>query len=378
MGRYDRAFPALVGSPLTSAVAPATPDWNAILEPYRKPEVWRSTFQLVNTAVPFVLLWALMLWSLQVGYWLTLLLAFPTSMMMMRLFIFQHDCGHGSFFKSRRANGIVGSIIGVVMLIPYSYWRRTHAIHHATSGNLDQRGFGDIDTLTVREYLGMSRSKRIRYRLYRHPLVMLVFGAFYQFVIKHRFPTDTPKNWKQAWLSVWWTNAAIAAVVAVMWLTIGIDRFLLVQLPLTLISGTAGVFMFYVQHQYKDTYWRYREAWDYYAAGLEGSSYFELPRILHWCTGNIGYHHIHHVSSRIPNYHLRRAWEENPELQQVTRLSIPESIKTLWLSLWDEGSKQLVGFRELPAIRARLESELEGGQEIRAPRPEVVPRTWRE
>ena len=340
--------------------------------------MWRSVYQLADTAIPFVALWMTMLWSLQVGYWLTLLLAFPTAMFMIRLFIFQHDCGHGAFFKSRRANTVVGSIIGVVMLIPYSYWRRTHAIHHATSGNLDHRTFGDIDTLTVREYLSLSRSKRLQYRLYRHPFVMLGFGPFYQFVIKHRFPADAPRSWKREWMSVWTTNLAIAAVVTAMWLTVGIDRFLQVQLPLTMISGSVGVFLFYVQHQYEDTYWRYRESWDYYAAGLEGSSYFNLPRILHWFTGNIGYHHIHHVSSRIPNYHLARAWTEVPALQEVTWLSIPESLKTLRLTLWDEDSRQLIGFRDLPAVRTRLERDLAEGETIRPPKPEVVPEGWRE
>ena len=199
----------------SSAAARPAPDWNALLAPYQKPEVWRSVYQLTNTALPFVALWIAMLWSLEVGYWLTLLLAIPTSLFMIRLFIFQHDCGHGAFFKSRRANTMVGSIIGVVMLIPYSYWRRTHAIHHATSGNLDQRGFGDIDTLTVREYLNLSRWKRLQYRLYRHPLVLLGVGPLYQFVIKHRFPTDTPRSWKREWKSVWATNFAIAAIAAV-------------------------------------------------------------------------------------------------------------------------------------------------------------------
>lgn len=362
---------------MSTAVSPAPPDWNALLEPYRKPEIWRSAYQLTDTAIPFVALWMAMLWSLEVGYWLTLLLAIPTSLFMIRLFIFQHDCGHGAFFKSRRANTVVGSIIGVVTLIPYSYWRRTHAIHHATSGNLDQRNFGDIDTLTVREYLNLSRWKRLQYRVYRHPWVMLGVGPLYQFIIKHRFPADTPRSWKREWMSVWATNIAVAAVVAVMWFTIGIERFLLVQLPLTLLTGSLGVFLFYVQHQYKDTYWRYREAWDYYAAGLEGSSYFNLPKILHWCTGNIGYHHIHHVCSRIPNYHLERAWNEIPALQEVTWLSIPDSLKTLRLSLWDEDSRQLIGFRELTAVRERLERDLDDGETVRPPKPDVVPRAWR-
>ncbi len=194
---------------------------------------------------------------------------------------------------------------------PYGYWRKTHAIHHATSGNLDTRGFGDIDTLTVREYLSRPWIKRVLYRLYRHPAVLLLIGPTYQFVIKHRFPLDTPRAWKREWASVHWTNAGLVAVLAVMWFTIGLDRFLLVQLPITLIAGSMGVFLFYVQHQYEDTYWRYRETWDYYAAGLEGASHFRLPAVLQWFTANIGLHHIHHLCSRIPNYHLQQCYDEN-------------------------------------------------------------------
>ncbi len=347
-----------------------------MLAPYRQPVVWRSVFQLANTALPFVVMWLAMLWSLEASYWITLLLAVPTSLFIIRLFIIQHDCGHGSFFGSRRWNAIVGSVIGVLTLIPYAYWRRTHAIHHATSGNLDQRTFGDIDTLTVREYLRLPRPKRVGYRFYRHPLVMLVVGPLYQFIVKHRYPADIPRSWKREWVSVWATNVALAGVVAVMWLTIGIDRFLLVQLPITLLSGSLGVFMFYVQHQYEDTYWRYREAWNYYAAGLEGSSYFELPRILQWFTGNIGFHHIHHVCSRIPNYFLERAWKEIPQLRDVTRLSVLESLKTLRLSLWDEDSRQLVRFRDVPAIEARGARD-RGSAPVEPPKPDVVPKAWR-
>ena len=213
-------------------------DWNALMEPYMGSSRWRSLYQLFNTAVPFVALWALMLWSLSVSYWLTLALAVPTALFVMRMFIFQHDCGHQSFFKSRRANDVLGSIIGVLTLVPYHYWRRTHAIHHATSGNLDQRSFGDIDTLTVREYLGLSKRNRLAYRLYRNAIVMLVIGPIYQFIFKHRYPADAPRSWKREWASVHRTNAGLLVVVTIMWLTIGIDRFLLVQLPITLISGS--------------------------------------------------------------------------------------------------------------------------------------------
>ena len=345
------------------------------MAPYRRPRLRQSIIQIVDTAVPFAALWLAMLWSLEVGYWLTLLLSVPTSLLLVRLFILQHDCSHGSFFRSRAANATLGSILGVLTLVPFAYWRRTHALHHASSGNLDVRGFGDIDTLTVREYLSRPRLKRALYRLYRHPLVLLLIGPTYQFVVKHRWPFDMPRSWKREWASVHWTNLGIAAVVTVVWLAVGIERFLLVQVPVTLISGSIGVYLFYVQHQYEDTYWRYKEAWDYYAAGLEGASLFVLPKVLQWFTGNIGLHHIHHVSPKIPNYNLQRCYDENPALHGVTRLTIGASIRTLWLTLWDEGERRLVRFRDLRAIRRRLAAERDGGP-IEPAKPDAVPKIW--
>jgi omega-6 fatty acid desaturase (delta-12 desaturase) len=357
--------------------APAAVDWSAILAPYRQPSRWKSFRQLAGTSALLVVFWTATLWSLEIGYWLTLLMAVPAAMMVVRLFMLQHDCGHGSFFRSLWLNNLVGSILGVITLVPYTYWRKTHALHHATSGNLDGRDLGDIDTLTVREYLSRPWYKRLMYRLYRHPLVLLLVGPTWQFVLKHRLPLDIPRSWKREWTSVHLTNLGLAAVVAVMWLTVGIDRFLLVQLPITLIAGAVGVYLFYVQHQYEDTYWRYREAWNYFASGLEGASHLVMPKLLQWCTANIGLHHIHHVSARIPNYHLQRCFDENPILHKVTRLTLPASVKTLWLTLWDEDEKRLVGFRELRRIRDRLSREIGAGAQVLATKPEAVPRAWR-
>jgi omega-6 fatty acid desaturase (delta-12 desaturase) len=293
-----------------------------------------------------------MLKSLPYGYWLTLLLAIPTAGFLIRLFIIQHDCGHGSFFLSQAANNTLGSILGVVTLTPYAYWQRTHAIHHATAGDLERRGYGDVYTLTVKEYLRLPPHKRIAYRCYRSPLILLGLGPAFQFFLKHRFPLDPPRSWKREWASVHQTNLAILTILLVMWQTVGWERFLLVQLPVFLLAGAIGVWLFYVQHQFEDTYWQNRSSWDYYTAGLEGSSYYALPKILQWFTGNIGLHHIHHMSSLIPNYRLQECLDENPEFRQVKQLTLGESLKCFSLALWDEEQRKLIRFRDLRLSRS--------------------------
>jgi omega-6 fatty acid desaturase (delta-12 desaturase) len=321
--------------------------WNSILRPYWGPDARKSVIQLLTSAIPFVLLWYAMLRSLEVGYWLTLLLAIPTAGFMMRLFMIQHDCGHGSFFHSRRARDWLGFCIGVLLLTPYEYWRKTHAYHHAHSGDLDFRGFGDIDTFTVAEYRSWSRTKQLWYRVYRNPLVLFSVGPAFHFFVKHRYPWDIPRDWKQAWRSVWATNVAIVAVVAIMWHFVGIERFLLVQLPATLLACSMGVWLFYVQHQFEHTYWHWHEQWDFYDASLHGSSYLKLPAPLQWITANIGVHHVHHMSARIPNYKLQRVHDENPEFQVVTRVSLKDTWRLLNLTLWDEDERRLIRFRDL-------------------------------
>ena len=350
-------------------------DWPSLVKPYLTPSIWRSLYQLSNTAIPLAALWIVMAQSLgTIPYAVTLMLAVPTALLVVRLFIIQHDCGHGSFFSSRRLNNSVGFCIGVITLLPYTYWRRTHAIHHATSGNLDQRTFGDIDTLTVREYLGLSKTKRLLYRSYRHPLVLLLVGPIYQFIFKSRFPADTPRSWTREWASVHFTNLALASAIGLLWWAVGLRTFLLVQLPITIIAGSCGVFIFYVQHQYEDTYWRYREKWDYYQAGMEGSSHWVLPKVLQWFTGNIGIHHIHHVCSRIPNYYLQKCYDENPELHTARKLGFWASVKTLNKTLWDEDAGRLIRFRDLPTV---MQSITTSDGHTRATKPEAVPRNWR-
>ena len=326
--------------------------WNRILRPYWGADTRKSVTQLLASAIPFVLLWYAMLRSLEVGYWLTLILAVPTTGFLMRLFMIQHDCGHGSFFNSRKARDWVGRIIGVLLLTPYEYWRKTHAYHHAHSGDLNFRGFGDIDTYTVKEYLALPRGRRFGYRIYRNPFVLLSIGPLFHFVVKHRYPWDIPREWKHAWRGVWWTNAAIAGVVAVMWMTIGIKTFLMIQGPVTFLACVLGVWLFYVQHQFEHTYWHWHEQWDYYDASLYGSSYLALPKPLQWITANIGVHHVHHMSARIPNYKLQQVHDENPEFHVVTKMTMKDTWKLLTLTLWDEEHDRLIGFRDLRRMRA--------------------------
>ena len=276
----------------------------------------------------------------------------PTAAFMMRLFMIQHDCGHGSFFRSHAARQWVGRCIGVLLLTPYDYWKRTHAYHHAHSGDLDFRGFGDIDTFTVREYLSWPWYRRLRYRLYRHPFVLFVLGPLFIFLIKHRFPWDVPARWRQAWRAVFWTNLALVGVVVLLGETIGYGRFLLTHAPVQVFATTAGVWMFYVQHQFEQTYWDRHEDWDYYDASLYGSSYLNLPAPLRWLSANIGFHHVHHMSMRIPNYKLKRAHEENEEFHVVREVRIRDTLRLINLALWDEDSRRLIRFRDLKELQA--------------------------
>ena len=315
--------------------------------PYLGPDTARSVLQLTGTAVAFVGLWILSYLALQVSWLLTLALAVPTAGFLVRLFMIQHDCGHGSYFRSRKARDIVGFCIGVLTLTPYYYWRRTHAHHHAHSGDLDLRGFGDVETMTVKEYLASTPRQRLAYRLYRHPLIMLGIGPVVHFVVSHRYPHKVPREWKQAWASIWWTNACLVAVLVVAALTIGLVPFLMVQVPITLLAGSAGILLFYVQHQFEETYWDRDPNWDYFEAAVYGSSHLVLPRPLQWLTASIGIHHVHHLSSRIPNYRLQECLEANPDLQQATQVTLRDMARLFRLTLWDEETGRMVGFREV-------------------------------
>jgi acyl-lipid omega-6 desaturase (Delta-12 desaturase) len=320
---------------------------------YRQPNQVRSVVEIVITVGPFVFLWLLACFSLRFGYGFYLLLAVPAAGFLVRLFMIQHDCGHGSFFRRRLVNDWVGRVIGVFTLTPYDFWRRAHGIHHATSGNLDRRGIGDIDTLTVREYLALPRRRRFGYRIYRHPIVMFGVGPVYLFVLRHRLPFGFAREGLAPWISTMATNGAIATVVAGMMWWVGIRPFLLVHLPITFVAGAIGMWLFFVQHQFEHTVWSEDRDWSFSGAALYGSSYYDLPVVLRWFTANIGMHHIHHLCSRIPFYRLPLALRDHPGLVTVGRLTLVQSLACMRLVLWDETTRRLITFRELRNLPTR-------------------------
>lgn len=305
----------------------------------------RALWQLVTTVVPFCALWIVMAWSRHAGwnYGWTLLLALPTAALYVRLFIIQHDCSHGSFLKNAHANHGLGAVLGVVTLFPFAYWQKTHALHHATSGNLDKRQLGDIRTLTVREYAAKSPWARFCYRFYRSMPVMLGLGPLCQFVFKHRLPLGTPWKWKRAWRSVALNDLALLAIIAVVGVKLGWTMLLAVHVPVVALAGALGVWLFYVQHCFDQVYWARGPVWSSRRAALEGSSFYDLPAVLRWITCNIGYHHVHHLAPRIPNYHLRAA-HEALVLPGVRRFDLRGSLACARMKLWDEDRACMVGF----------------------------------
>ncbi len=329
----------------------AAADWRVAVAGFQHADTRRSVWQLVNSLGPYFALLLLMYFSLSVSYWLTLALAVPASGFLMRAFIIFHDAGHGSFFNSQRANHITGIITGIITFTPYYAWRHSHAIHHATSGDLDRRGVGDVWTMTVDEYLANPRWKRAAYRVFRFPLMTFGLGPLFMFLISHRF-YDVSTTGARERHSVVWTNLALLAIVVVAALTIGLDKYILIQLPIVWIGGAVGIWMFYVQHQFEGMVWEHHEQWNYVEAALQGSSFYKLPRILQWFTGSIGFHHIHHLSPRIANYNLESCHKASPLFQAVPPVTIRSSLKSLKLRLWDERSRRLVGFSAVKPRRA--------------------------
>lgn len=327
--------------------------WTQLLARYRQPSTGRSLVEIGITLLPLVALWVLAWAALDISYWLALPLAMAAAAFMVRLFLIQHDCSHGAFFRHRLANAWLGRALGVLTLTPHDLWRRTHATHHASAGNLDRRGVGDIDTLTVEEYRARPFWHRLRYRLYRHPLVMFGIGPAYMFFLQHRLPVGLMREGWRPWLSTMATNVAIGLAAALLIWLIGIKAFLLVHLPIMLFAASAGVWLFYVQHQFEHTTWTKDSDWDLHDAALRGSSYYDLPAFLRWLTANIGIHHVHHLCSRIPYYRLPRVLHDHPELRNVGRVTLLQSFRCVRLALWDETQRRLVSFREASALSKR-------------------------
>jgi len=328
--------------------------WLKNLAPYQTPDLARSIFEIVITAGLFIACWALIWLALDISYWISFALMLPAGGLLVRLFIIQHDCGHGAFFKRRAVNDWVGRVIGIFTFTPYDFWKRTHAIHHAGSGNLDRRGLGDIDTLTVREYRALSSGKKFLYRLYRNPIVLFVLGPAYQFFLQHRLPIGLMRRGWVPWISTMVTNVGIVVFVGFgMWLA-GVQEFLIIQVPVMLLATSIGVWMFYVHHQFKDTYWDHEKDWSKHEAALHGSSYYDLPGVLRWFSGNIGVHHVHHLCSHIPFYRLYDVLRDHPALADIRRITLMESFRCVPLTLWDEDSRQLISFRQFREYAATL------------------------
>ena len=311
---------------------------------YRGCDPGRSRRELVLTAVPFAACWGLMAYALSSGIWLGILLALPTAAFLVRLFMIQHDCGHGAFLTDRRANDWIGRAIGVLTVTPYDYWRRTHALHHASSGHLGRRGMGDVATLTVGEFRSRGRLGRLGYRAYRHPVVMFGLGPLYLFVLQHRLPVGLARAGLGPWASTIGTNAAIAVLAGAAIAALGWPVFLAVQLPVVALAATAGVWLFYVQHQFERTSWEAEGAWQLHEAALEGSSHYDLPPVARWFSANIGIHHVHHLVSRIPFYRLPEVLRDHPRLADVNRITLRQSLACPRLTLWDEEKRRLVSF----------------------------------
>lgn len=318
--------------------------WIEVISLYNKPDTRKSIWQIINSLGPYVALWVAMYYSLSISYLLTLGLSFLAAGFLVRMFIIFHDCGHGSFFKSARANRIVGTILGSLVFTPYDRWHLDHSIHHKTVGNLDKRGQGDVWTLTTEEYSKLSRGRKIFYSLYRHPILLFGIGPFVLFVIWFRFTRKGMEKPERR--SVYMTDLILLLLITSIILLMGWKAFLLIQLPVIYIATVAGVWLFYVQHQFEDVIWTRQEDWDYRKMAMEGSSFLKFPRVLQWFSGNIGYHHIHHLSPKIPNYNLERCHKENQMFDGIKPVTFVPSIRTSSLRLWNEQSGRLITFRQ--------------------------------
>lgn len=319
-------------------------NWQKLVKDYSTPNPLKSWWQVCSSLGPFFVLWWLAYKALGVSYWFTLGICFVAQIFMIRVFIIMHDCGHGNFFRSKVQRTIVGYITGILSCTPFFQWAKNHGYHHQTSGNLNKRGDGDIWTLTVSEYEELSQFRKFCYHFYRFPLINFIIGPIYLFQIRYRF-TEKTDGFKEK-LSVHITNVTMAVVILVLSYNIGFVNFLIIQGPILIMTQIVGCWLFYVQHQYKEVYWQKNESWNYYEAALKGSSYYKLPKFLQWWSGNIGFHHIHHLSHQIPNYNLEKCFKSNPVFQNSPSITFWESIKCAFLKLYDEKTQELITFKE--------------------------------
>jgi len=327
------------------ASRPDLSEWKAAVAGFQKPDAAKASWQIINTVGAYLLTWVLLYFVHDISWWLTVPLAILAGGLLVRVFIIFHDCGHGSTFKSRKANQFWGTVCGFLTFTPYSRWRWEHGRHHATSGNLDRRGIGDVWTLTVAEYQQSSRWRRLAYRVVRNPLILFLVGPLVLMIFIERLPSANGHVKERR--SVWVTNAVVGLLVTGLILTFGLVPYLIIQLIILSVAGSAGVWLFYVQHQYEHTYWAREDEWDYVAAALQGSSYYRLPRVLQWFSGNIGFHHIHHLNPAIANYHLQSCHESSALLQSVPSITLLSSLKSLKYRLWDESGHRLVSYRQM-------------------------------
>ncbi|WP_017379676.1 fatty acid desaturase [Paenisporosarcina sp. TG-14] len=316
-----------------------------LIAPFEKSDTTASVKQIINSIPPFFILWFLAYQSLEISVFLTVALAIVASGFVIRIFIIFHDCTHGSFFKSKKANAILGSITGIITLFAFEKWKRDHSIHHATSSNLDKRGTGDVWVMTIDEYIEASPGRRFGYRLYRNPLVMFGLGPLFLYLVSNRFNRKDAR--KKEKMNTYLINVAIVALYGFMIWLVGIQAFAIIQGTLLIVAGSLGIWLFYVQHQFEDSYFVEEEEWDYVKAAVDGSSFYKLPKVLQWLTGNIGYHHVHHLSPRIPNYKLEEAHESSPPLHQATTINLKTSLKSFNFRLYDESKKTFVTFKDV-------------------------------
>lgn len=327
------------------------PVWLAKLREYEGPDLKKSIIQIFTSFVPYLALMSLMLYLTAGGYpyWIVLLLTLPAAGFLMRVFIIVHDCTHSSFFKSQRACSIIGNIGSVLTFTAYSDWKRAHNLHHANVSKLEKRGIGDVWTMTVGEYEAAGKGKKLAYRIFRNPFVLLGIGPIVIFLFMNRLPKGYTRKREHFSLAI--TNLVLLGILAAAWFTVGIWNYVLVQLPVIYFAGAMGIWLFYVQHQYEDVYWSESDDWDPVKAALEGSSFYKLPAVLRWFSGNIGFHHIHHLRSRIPNYNLKPCFEKVEEVQAVKAITLGRSLKSLFLHLWDEKTRRMVGFGAVKALQ---------------------------